>query len=358
MTQESISPVTLSDVAQHAGVSTSTASRVLNGKGEISDATRQKVFEAIDALGYRPSLVAQGLRTKASRMLGLMLPELFSPLFAEFAMGVELEASEAGYTIAHTNTFYSPERERAGLHYLVDRYVDGVICYSPQFQEDELIPILHQVGAAVVINRPLPEAEVGELFVDNPQGMRLVVQHLVGQGCRKIAYFTLSASSWNGREREKAFRQALQELGLPFEPSLILYSDRDQGPSGEQSGRSNLAAIPGGAIEEGEWAAGRFLQTVPDLDAVIGFNDLIAIGMARALISAGKRIPHDIAVAGFDNSIMGSKFMPSITSAGVNNVECGKRSVRMLIDHLENHSPLQKNSLQFELFTRQSTLKE
>lgn len=356
MSQESTSPVTLNDVAQYVGVSTSTVSRVLNNKGEISEETRQKVFEAIHTLGYRPSLVAQGLRTKASHLIGLMLPEILSPLFAEFAMGVEMEASEAGYTVAHSNTLYSPAREKSGLYYLLDRYVDAVICYSPQFQEDELIPILNQVGASIVVNRPLPDARIGEIFVDNPQGMHLVVSHLAEQGYRKIGYFALS-SSWNGREREKAFIQVLHELGVPYEPRMILNFDRDVVPEVEQTQRGNLAAIPGGAIEDGETAARRFLQIYPDLDAIIGFNDLTAIGITRVLIKAGKRIPEDVAVVGFDNSILGSKYMPSITSAGIDNLDCGKQAVRMLIDYLENHNPLTKTKLQFKLFTRQSTLR-
>jgi LacI family transcriptional regulator len=357
MSQEPSTPVTLTDVAQYAGVSTSTVSRVLNNKGEISPVTRQRVFNAIQTLGYRPSLVAQGLRTKASRLIGLILPEIFSPLFAEFAMGVEVEASEAGYTIAHSNTFYSPELEKSGLYYLLDRYVDGVICYSPHFQEDELIPLLNRVGAAIVVNRPLPDPTIGELFVDNMQGMRLVVTHLLEQGYRKIAYFALSSASWNGEEREKAFIQVFHDLGLALEPRMVLNVDRDLGPDEQPPQQDNLAAIPGGAIENGEWAARRFLQTYPDLDAVISFNDLSAIGLTRELVKAGKKIPQDVAVVGFDNSIIGSKFMPSITSAGVNNLNCGRQSVRMLIDHLENQVPLNKVKLQFELFRRQSTLR-
>ncbi len=358
MSQESTTQITLNDVAQYAGVSTSTVSRVLNNKGEISDETRQKVFEAIHTLGYRPSLVAQGLRTKASRMIGLMLPEIFSSLFAEFAMGVEMEASDAGYTVAHSNTLYSPEREKSGLFYLIDRYVDGVICYSPHFQEDELIPILNRVGACIVVNRPLPDPRIGELMVDNHQGMRLVISHLMEQGYRKIAYFALSSSSWNGSEREKAFMQVVQEMGLPFEVRMLLNTDRDVTPDEARTPGESLASIPGGAIEDGEWAARRFLQTYPDVQAIISFNDLSAIGITRVLIKAGKRVPEDVAVVGFDNSIMGSKFMPSITSAGIDNLDCGKRAVRMLVDHLENHSPLTKTKLQFKLFPRQSTLRQ
>ena len=341
MTQESTSPVTLNDVAQYVGVSTSTVSRVLNNKGEISEETRQKVFQAIHTLGYRPSLVAQGLRTKASRLIGLMLPEILSPLFAELAMGVEMEASEAGYTVAHSNTLYSPEREKSGLNYLLDRYVDAVICYSPQFQADELVPILNRVGASIVINLPLPDPRIGEIFGDNLQGMQLVVTHLLEQGYRRIAYFALSASSWNGREREKAFKQVIHGMGLPFDDHMILNLDRDPRPDEGRTPGNNFAGIPGGAIEDGEWAGRRFLQTYSDVDAIICFNDLTAIGITRTLIEAGKRIPQEVGVVGFDNSIIGSKFMPSITSAGVDNLNCGKQAVRMLIDYLENHHPQQ-----------------
>jgi LacI family transcriptional regulator len=214
MSQESTNHVTLSSVAQFAGVSTTTVSRVLNNKGEISDQTRQKVFDAIKALGYRPSLVAQGLRTKASRLIGLMMPEILSPLFTEIAMGVEIEASLAGFTVVQSYTLYSPEREKSGVHYLLDRYVDGVVFYSPVLQEDELIPLLNQIDTSVVINHPVLNPAIGELNVDNLQGMRLAIKHLVEQGCQKIAYFSPSTSSWNGREREAATIKTLPKVRL------------------------------------------------------------------------------------------------------------------------------------------------
>jgi LacI family transcriptional regulator len=357
MSQESTNHVTLSSVAQFAGVSTTTVSRVLNNKGEISDQTRQKVFDAIKALGYRPSLVAQGLRTKASRLIGLMMPEILSPLFTEIAMGVEIEASLAGFTVVQSYTLYSPEREKSGVHYLLDRYVDGVVFYSPVLQEDELIPLLNQIDTSVVINHPVLNPAIGELNVDNLQGMRLAIRHLVEQGCQKIAYFSPSTSSWNGREREAATIKTLQEVGLPFDRHLILNFERDASQADQQSLYLKNLSIPESAIERGEWAARCFLDTLPDLDAIIGFNDLCAIGIIRELVSAGKKIPEEIAVVGFDNSVAGKKYMPSLTSLGITMVDIGRQAARMLIDNLEKHTPLSKYSLDFEIFPRQSTMR-
>jgi LacI family transcriptional regulator len=358
MANELTHPVTLSTVARYAGVSTSTVSRVLNNKGELSEETRRKVFDAIQTLGYRPSLVAQGLRKKDSHLIGLMLPEILSPIFAELALGVEMKASEANYTVAHSNTLYSPEREKSGLLYLLDRYVDGVVCYSPHLPENELIPLLNQIGASVVVNLPVPDSQVGELYVDNVQGMRMVITHLVEQGYKKIAYFALSSSSWNGREREKAFIQTLHDLGLPFEPRMILNIDRDLEQNNQQTQILDYSLIPIDAIENGEWAARRFLEMSPDLDAIIAFNDLCAVGILRTLIKAGRRVPEEIAVVGFDNSVIGSKFMPSLTTAGMKNVDIGRQAAQMLIDHLEGQIPLQKINLPFTLYPRESTLRK
>ena len=356
MTQGPTSPVTLSAVAKYAGVSTTTVSRVLNHKGEISEETRRKVFEAIEALGYRPSLVAQGLRTKASRLIGLMMPEILSPLFTEIAMGVEVESSQAGYTTVHTNTFYIPEREKSGLHYLLDRYVDAVVCYSPTLPQEELIPLLNQVGSCVVINLPIPNPAVGELRVDNYQGMRLAIEHLIERGARKIAYFAPSTSSWNSREREKAFLQVTQEAGLPFDPRQNLNFERDSIPEDQQGWDPSYLFIPESAIVMGEWAGRRFLDTFTDLDAVIAFNDLCAIGIIRELANAGKKVPDDIAVLGFDNWIGGKKYMPSLTSLGVTTVDIGRQAARMVIDNLEKHTPLSKNNLAFNIIPRESTM--
>lgn len=350
------STVTLNAVAQYAGVSTTTVSRVLNHKGEISDETRRKVFAAIEALGYRPSLVAQGLRTKASHLIGLMLPEILSPLFTEIAMGVEIEASQAGYTIIHTNTFYSPGREKSGMHYLLDRYVDGVVCYSPTLPEAELIPLLSQVGPSVVINLPIPSPEIGELKVDNDQGMRLAIAHLLEQGARRIAYYAPSTSSWNSKERERAFIQASRDAGQPFNPHLLLNFERDASQTDQLARDPSYMAIPEGAIETGEWAARRFLESAAEIDAIIAFNDLCAIGILRGLLAARQRIPGDIAVVGFDNSLAGKKYMPSLTSLGVTRIDIGRQAARMVIDNLENGAPLTKNNLEFDIKPRESTL--
>jgi LacI family transcriptional regulator len=357
MPEEPTYPVTLSTVAQYAGVSTSTVSRVLNKKGEISDETRQRVFDAIKILGYRPSLVAQGLRTKASRLIGLMMPEILSPLFTEIAMGVEIEASLAGFTVVQSYTLYSPEREKSGVHYLLDRYVDGVIFYSPVLREDELTPLLDQIETSVVINHPIPNPAIGELRVDNFQGMRLAITHLIEQGCQKIAYFTPSSASWNSKERETAFLQTLHEAGLPFDPRLILNYERDASHADIQTQIIKNLTIPESAIESGEWAARRFLDTSANMDAIICFNDLCAIGIIRELVIAGKKIPEEIAVVGFDNSVAGKKYMPSLTSLGITMVDIGRQAACMLIDNLEKHTPLSKYSLDFEIFPRQSTMR-
>jgi len=356
MNQEPTSPITLKDVAQYAQVSTSTVSRVLNNKGEISEDTRLKVFEAIHALGYRPSLVAQGLRTKASHLIGLLLPEILSPFFAEFAMGVELEASEAGYTVTHSNTLYLRDREESGLHYMLDRYVDGVIYYSPLLEEHEFLPMLTQIGASVVINLPVSDPTIGGLNVNNYQGMHLIIRHLVELGHKNIAYFALS-SSWNGRERAKAFIQALNQAGLAFDSRRIFDPDSVANQNPQPPKAMDYSTIPQSAVEDGEKGGLHFLDVFPEVDAIIGFNDLCAVGILRALVSAGKRVPQDVAVVGFDNALIGSKFVPSITSASINTLEVGKQAARMLIDHLENQVQLEKISLPFRLFPRQSTLR-
>ncbi len=355
MSKEPTSPVTLKDVAQYAGVSTTTVSRVLNNKGEISEDTRTRVFEAIKSLGYRPSLVAQGLKTKASRLIGLMMPEILSPLFTEIAMGVEAEASQAGYAVVHSNTFYLPEREKSGMYYLLDRYVDGVVFYSPVLPEEELKPLLDQLDACVLINLPTSNPEIGELKVDNLQGMRLAIDHLIQQGCRRIAYFAPSSVSWNGRQREAAFRQAIREAGLPLDPHLNLNFERDASPAEQEAWRDKNLGIPEGAVEMGEWSARRFIEITPNPDAIIAFNDLCAIGVVRGLQQAGKQVPSQMAVLGFDNSFYGSKYIPTITSLGIKSGDIGRLAVRMLIDTLENQVPLSKISLAFEIMSRQST---
>ena len=208
------------------------------------------------------------------------------------------------------------------------------------------------------MNLPVPDSQVGEFQVDNIQGMRLVITHLVEQGYKKIAYFALSSSSWNGREREKAFIQTLHDLGLPFEPCMILNMDRDFKQNNQQTQILDYSLIPEDAIENGELAARRFLEMSLDLDAIIAFNDLCAVGILRTLIKAGRRVPEEIAVVGFDNSVIGSKFMPSLTSAGMKNVDIGRQAAQMLIDHLEGQIPLQKITLPFTLYPRESTLRK
>ncbi|MBX6764979.1 MAG: LacI family transcriptional regulator [Rubrobacteraceae bacterium] len=328
--------ITIADVAREAGVSTQTVSRVLNNKAEISTSTRETVMRVIERLGYRPSGVARGLATSKTLTVGLVVPDIANPFFPEIARGAEDLLRRQGYEMFLCNTVEDPERERAVLGALEEKRVDGVVICSSRLPDEQLFPHLRRQRAVVLVNRSAPEELAGTVCVDDAFGTEQAVNHLLASGCRVIGFLAGPPRSHSGRERAKGFERALRIEGYKPDPGLIIHCSPNH--------------------EGGYDAALSLLSARPDIDGLICYNDLVAVGALRACAQLGRKIPEEVAVVGCDDIMIAGLVSPALTTLRVSKYELGTMAARLLLDRIEGRREHSKAKLRPELVVRSSTL--
>ena len=208
-------PVTIADVAREAGVSSMTVSRVVNDKADVSPATRQRVLEVIQRMGYRPSGIARGLATQRTGTLGLVVPDVANPFFSDVARGVEHGAYAEGYNVFLCNTEEDPERELAVLKSLEEKRVDGLVLCSSRLDDNELEQVVARHPTAVLVNRQLVGEHVRSVMVDDEAGGKLATEHLLDAGHGAVGFLAGPEVSHSGRQRAKGYRAALAAARVP-----------------------------------------------------------------------------------------------------------------------------------------------
>ena len=319
--------VTIADVARLAGVSTMTVSRVINAKSDVHPATRTRVEEAIAELEYRPSTMARGLSTRRSKTIGLLVPDITNPFFPAIVRGAEDVAWAEGHAVSLTNAVEDVERERAALVNFEAHRVDGLIVCSARLPDDELAALLRRHPATVLVNRSAPqphpsvgaEATASSLVVDDALGTRLAVEHLVAGGRRRIGLLAGPARSMSSHKRRDGYRSALVAAGLADATDLI-----EDGEPTEAAGRDACFAL---------------LARHPELDAVVCYNDLMAVGALHATAALGRRVPADVAVVGCDDIRLASLVTPSLTTLRTDTYELGRQAASLLFERMRGGPP-------------------
>ncbi|MGC4808678.1 LacI family DNA-binding transcriptional regulator [Micromonospora sp. DT233] len=331
--------VSLKDIAARAGVSLATVSNVVNGYRPVGEQTRRRVQRAIDELGYSPNLSARHLRRGRTGLIALAVPELNNPYFAELAEVAIRQAAELGYTLLMENTAADRATELALLRDAQRHPIDGLI----------LSPV--RVGRAEVLARTAdtPLVLIGEgvydvphdhIAIDNVAASRTAVAHLIALGRRRIAF--IGASPGDDRHsaqlRLRGYREALSAAGLPAYPQLVAPTER----FGRRDGRRAMAGLL--ALDEPP-------------DAVLGYNDLVAIGALRALTEAGRRAPDDVALIGIDDIEEGRFSSPTLSTVAPDKDEIGRLAVRRLVARIEGGEVPDPFTVQtpFVLVPREST---
>ncbi len=307
-------PAKLRDVAQKAGVSIKTVSRVVNNQGEISEATRQRVLAAIADLHYRPSKVARALVTQRSDTVGLVLSDITNPFFPEVARGVLDVAESCGYNVFLCNSDGNLERETRILESLVDHGVDGVIIF-PTF---ELEPVLRRLAGPhlpiVVVNRQYDLPGVSTVMIQTRRGAQLAVEHLIRQGHTAIAMLAGQSHEVPQLERVQGYRDVLAAHGLPIREEWII-----GGVPVRNRGRESALAL---------------LSRYPEITAIFAYNDLLALGAIEACQALGRRVPEDCAIIGFDDIPLAGAVCPPLTTVHVHKYELGRLAVERLLQML------------------------
>jgi len=305
--------VTLQDVAKRAGVSPKTVSRVVNQQGEIRESTRERIQAAITELGYRPNVLARSLIHQRTNTLAAVAwgIDYFGP--SRTVIGIEQQAEELGYSL-----FLSLVREPQHhdhlhiLDMLLSRRVDGIIWAVPEVGDNHswLTPShLDQLPPMVFLSMA-PRPGVTVVAVDNRGGVRQAMQHLIGQGRKRIGILTGPLAWWEARERYEGWKNAMQQAGLDASDSLAV--------------ECHWSAATG------ESAMQELLQREPDIDGVFAASDQIGLGALGALAAAGRLVPADVAMVGFDDIPESAYFRPPLTTVHQKLVEVGRSAVQQL----------------------------
>jgi len=296
---------TISDVAQAAGVSLMSVSRAMNNRSGLSDETRQRILQIADEIGFRPSQIARGLATRRTSTVGLVMPDVSNPFFAQIARGAEDAAYESGYSVILINTAEDIQREISALDTLWQKEIDGAILCSPRLSLDELKPYIARFPATVLVNRELdvPISNVATINVDDQLGAHQVVQHFVENERKHIAYIAGPKTSISSQRRLDGYRQGLKSANRTFDPSLVEYCSP--------------------TTEGGRIAAQNLFSRSPDVDAILCFNDLVAVGAMQACDEHGWKIPADVAIIGADNIPLASLVRPALSTLHVDQYQIG-----------------------------------
>jgi len=298
--------VTIDDVARAAGVSKQTVSRAINNKGEISPRTRERILALVKEMEYRPNRMAQAMNTSRSHMIGLVVPDITNPFFPEVVRAVQDAAMENGYTALICNTDQAKEIEV--LHELVTHGIDGLITFTHQATDAAVVEFADRFGPLLIINREFEKSfthpNISSLLVDNVQGACLAIEHLVELGHQKIAMITSSLFAGHETRRERGYLKTIKKAGLEVDRELIISQD---------------ATLAGGYE-----ATKQLLANRPDITAIFGYNDLIALGAIRACRDLNLSVPNDISVIGFDDIQLSSMVTPALSSIRVDKYRMGQ----------------------------------
>jgi LacI family transcriptional regulator len=305
--------ITVKDVAKKANVSPGTVSNALTGKRPVSAATRDRILQAIEDLGYQPNILARSLVNRRSETMAVVASQLeyYGP--SRTVVGIEQEANGLGYSLL-LNLLHRPDDgdTTAALSALSARRVDGIIWAVPEIGNNRAwINPQRLAGLPPIIflsmgTRPgLPV-----VAVDNRAGAALAARHLAAQGRRTLGIITGPLAWWEARERCAGFAEALLAAGLSLPEALQVEGDWTAA-SGEQAMR-------------------RLFERRPDIDAVFASNDQMALGALRAAHALGRRVPADLAVVGFDNTPESAYFWPPLTTVFQRPDEAGRLAVREL----------------------------
>jgi LacI family transcriptional regulator len=326
---------TINDVARRADVSNMTVSRVVTGNGYVSAKTRKRVEAAIEELGYQPNAAAKSMRTKSTQSIGFILPDLANTAHALVAQTAEGLLAQQGYRMILGSTGYSAEREAQFFSSSQQNTVDGVIAVITDETQTSIHDLIQKSRVPIVVlDRDLP-FPVDTVYSEDRSCIRDVVQYLARLGHKRIALMTCPLKARPGRLRYQAFNEALEEMGLDPDPSLVRL-------------RHQISS-------NGYQATLELLKTPRAPTALIVAADQLTFGALRAIKELGLRIPQDISLVGSDEGFISSVVNPPLTVIWRDMQQVGTHAANMLLARLADESqPALAATVRSEVILRQS----
>ncbi|WP_167758714.1 LacI family DNA-binding transcriptional regulator [Zemynaea arenosa] len=328
---------TMKQVAEKAGVSTSTVSHVINNTRVVSDDVRERVLAVIAEMRYIPSAVARSLKNDKTHTIGMMIPNNSNPYFAELIQGIEDAAFKLGYNIILCNAYDDAKKQAAYLRVLMEKRIDGLILVASG-DDEELSGILRDMPMPkVVVDREVKGVDADFIEADHETGGYLATKYLIGLGHRSIACVSGPMHLPPSRDRVVGYRRALQEAGIGFNSHFLVHSD---------------------FTSEGGFSAFKHLLSLSDRpSAIFAGNDLMAFGGMCAANEAGVRVPDQLSVVGYDDIALASFSTPRLTTLAQPKYDMGQAIAKTLVERINGgHQPPRRKMFRPELVERQSSM--
>lgn len=310
--------ITLRDVAKSAGVHLSTASRALDPAKRhlIAGPVVSKIAAIADKLGYRRDPIAASLRTRRSKLVGVIVPDIANPVFSPIIAAITETLSESGYSTIVADGGQDRKRQSALVGELMTRRVDGLVLATVRRDDPILKECLSEGLPVVLVNRADDSDRVSSVVTDDRAGMRLAVEHLIELGHREIGHVAGPAHISTGHLRRRGFEDAMTAHGLQFPATAIVEASAYERDAGEE-------------------AAARLLKDNPKLTAIAAANDLLALGVYRALAAANLACPRDVSVVGHNDMPLADMVEPPLTTIRIGPREMGYDAARLMIARIQ-----------------------
>ena len=306
--------ITIADIAREAGVHPASVSRALRGiAGKVSEATRQRIERVASEMGYLPNAIAASLRTKQSKLVGVLVPDLGNPLFGPLVTGIEIELRSRGFMCLVAHTTDQPDDRADLVAALAHRQVSGLLILAAEIGDSLLDTVQRYRLPAVLVNRGFGDRRFSSVVNDDRESVRLVLDHLVALGHRRIAHVAGPAGSSTGRGRREAFAALCRKHKLA----------------------AQIVQASAFTREAGLAAATRLLDRSFSSTAIFAANDLIALGVLDALRARRLRVPGDVSVVGHNDMPLVDLIDPPLTTVRVAVEQMGSQAAQMLLELME-----------------------
>lgn len=323
-------------IAQKAGVSIATVSRVINNSPGVREETRERVMQVIKEMNYSPNAMAAALTNKKTYTLGLLVPDIANPFFAELARGVEDRANYYGYNVFICNTDNKPHKEKDYMRLLIRKRTEGIIFAAAETGHSSIAQLARKGFPVVLLARELEGVDLDTVLVNNVEAGHMATKHLIELGHRQIAIVTESLNIKSSQDRYHGYLKALSEEGIMAVNEYQVFNV--------------------GSIKSGQESSKIILTLPSPPTAVVAFNDLVAIGIMEGAKEMGLKIPRDLSVVGFDDTIIASITDPPLTTIAQPIYQMGICAIDRLVGLIKGESVGSKRTvLDIRLVVRRST---
>jgi LacI family transcriptional regulator len=334
---------TIHDIARKLNITASTVSRALNDHPRISEATKKAVQKTAQKLNYQPNHIAAALRSGKSNIIGIIVPTIDRSFFASIVRGIEEIANASRYNVMICQTYDNYEKEIATVEALLNARVDGIMASHAKETKDfdHFLKVREKGIPVILFDRANDDLEVSQVVVDDFLGAYKATEHLIQQGCKRIAHFTNTLKITIYKERLRGYREALLAHGLKYDESLIV--------------ESNLQ------LEDGRDGMIKLLSLDQHPDAVFSASASSAMGALQVLKERGIKVPQDVALVAFTNESFTSFSDPAITAVEQHSMRMGNAAAEIFLEEISDDQKKfipQKIVLKPELIIRQSSIRK